>query len=170
MIEESRKQVKEFQMQLAGPHDDISEILSRNLFTQHKPLVYSHDEFKPDFDEDMLCKSTTLYPSAFDEPTFFGIEDKSYRKPERNKKLQHHIDLLSAEVTLSSDHLQKIGFIEELDIAKQFSEALELLCVNSLVQRRSDPIVPTVIKDTATKKRNRRKQNRKKEKCVALLG
>lgn len=53
-----KRQMTDFQMQLAGPHDDISEILSRNLFAQHKPLIYS--EFKPDFDEDMLCKYTIL--------------------------------------------------------------------------------------------------------------
>lgn len=55
-IKESKRHTVQFEMQLAGPNDDISEILSRNLFQQHKPLVYSHDEQKPDFDEDMLCK------------------------------------------------------------------------------------------------------------------
>jgi hypothetical protein len=89
-LRESKKQVHQFEMQLAGPNDDISEILSRNLFQQHKPLVYNHSsDLKPDFDEDMLCKSPFFcqFYSAFDEPAFFGIEDRSYRLPERNRKL-----------------------------------------------------------------------------------
>lgn len=53
---ERQRNTVQFEMQLAGPNDDISEILSRNLFQQHKPLVYPHDELKPEFDEDMLCK------------------------------------------------------------------------------------------------------------------
>ena len=55
-LRESKKQVVQFEMQLAGPNDDISEILSRNLFQQHKPLVCNRSELRPDFDEDMLCK------------------------------------------------------------------------------------------------------------------
>lgn len=82
------------------------------------------------------CSVSALYFSyylAFDEPAFFGIEDKSNRKPERNRKLQHHIDFLNAQVTMQAETKCCDPFncmcpvCKNMPFAKQFTEALEML-------------------------------------------
>jgi len=45
--------------------------------------------------------------TAFDEPALFGIEPKSNRTVERNKKLHQHMDLLNFEVYQKIDELQR---------------------------------------------------------------
>lgn len=68
---------------------------------------------------------------AFDEPAFFGIEERSNRHPERNRKLQHHIDLLNNELHQDPRPYRKSEDLL-LDFPEQLSLAFETLCTNTI--------------------------------------